>query len=167
MAYNASHRTARDPFIKGGKVIAFEVLAAKKIMKGDIVRLTTAGYALAGDGATSLAQGDTCAGIALETVDNTLSEGKKVRCLTEGVISLIKAVPAASDLGTRATYAAAAATTVASAATNLLVAASGADDMNNEVHVGMVVGLADEQTSLGITNTKLRVKLQTLRQAYQ
>ena len=158
---------ARETPIKSGKVIAFEVLAAKKIYKGDIVRITASGYAVAGDGSLSLAQYDTCAGVALETVDNTAG-GKWVRVMTEGSVPLLLN-HSDSAIGTRALHAAGSATTVTSAAT-ALCAVNGSDDANNEVHVGMIVGAAwnDYPGVIGAeSTTKMQVLLQTLRQAYQ
>jgi hypothetical protein len=169
MAYGATNRAPRETYLKGGKVIAFEVLAAKKIMKGDIVRIPAAGYALAGDGSASLAQYDCCAGIALETVDNTNggSGAVKVRCLTEGCVALLLNA-SATAVGTRALQAAGNATTVTSAAT-ALCAVNGSDDANNEVHVGFITAIDTNDATVGgaASTTKMRVRLQTLRQAYQ
>jgi hypothetical protein len=166
MAYGATNRASRETHLKGGKVIAFEVLAAKTIYKGDIVRIPAAGYALAGDGAASLAQYDCCAGIALETVDNTAG-GKWVRVLTEGIVNLTL-TSSATAIGTRAIQAAGNAYTVTSAAT-ALCAVNGSDDANNEVHVGMIVGIPENDIVVGgaASTTHMLVKLQTLRQAYQ
>ena len=161
----------RETFMKDGKVIAYAVLAGKKIMKGDIVRIPAAGYAIAGDGSASLAQYDCCAGIALETVDNTLggSGAVYVCCLVEGIVPIAEASVNIADVGCRALQAAGNAYTITSAATTLCTT-SGADDANNEVHVGLAVGIDRDDVPLiggAASTTKLLVKLQTLRQAYQ
>jgi hypothetical protein len=169
MAYGATHRANRECYLKGGKVIAYEVLAAKKIMKGDMVRLPAAGYAIAGDGSASLAQYDCFGGIALETVDNTNggSGAAKVRCLTEGCVPLLLSA-SATAVGTRALHAAGSATTVTSS-TVTLCASNGSDDANNFVDVGMIVAIDTDDSTVGgaASTTKMRVLLSALRQAYQ
>ena len=169
MAFNDTN-VDRDVMIKDGKVIAYEVLTAVKIMKGDIVRLPAAGYALAGDGASSLAQFDCFGGIALETVDNTAggSGAKKVRCLVEGSVPLLEASVNVTDSGTWAIASATLATTITSSAVTLC-AVNGSDDANNIVNVGFITGIDWDDIIVGgaVSTTKLRVKLQALRQAYQ
>ena len=172
MAFNDSRTKERDPHIKGGKVIAFEVLSSKTIYKGDIVRIPAAGYALSGDGATSIAQYDVCAGIALETVtapaSNTGWHAVKVRVLTEGVVTMYDGSVNANEAGTWAIADASGAYTSTSQAGTLCTAA-GQDDANNSVAVGAIIGLARTETTIpdAVSTTSYRVWLMTLRQAYQ
>lgn len=172
MAFNDSRTVERDPCIKDGKVIAFEVLSSKTIYKGDIVRIPAAGYALSGDGSSSLAQYDTCAGIALETVtapaSNTGWHATKVRVLTEGVVSMYDGSVNANEAGTWAIAGASSAYTTTSQA-GTLCDTLGGDDLNNSVAVGAILGIARLETTIpdAVSTTDYRVWLMTLRQAYQ
>lgn len=165
---------ARETPIKGAKVIAFKVADNVKIFKGDMVRIQgSTGYAIAGDGTASLAQYDCFAGIALETVDNTgvghAAGASWVRVQTEGSVALVKSVSADTDRGCRALHSATVAYVVTASATTLC-AVNGSDDANNEVHIGWIWGRDySEGGAIGgtISTARLRIKLQTLRQAYQ
>jgi len=171
MAFNDTHRTARDPCLKGYKVIAFEVLAGKTIYKGDQVRIAAAGYALAGDGSASLAQYDVFAGIALETVTapatNSGANAVKVRVLTEGIFNSYDGSLNANELGTWAHCGATSAYTSTSSASTLCTT-TGNDDANDFVSIGPIVGIARKDTIPdAASSTDYRVLLQTLRQAFQ
>jgi len=168
MAFNDTHRTARELMIKGGKVIAYEMPATSKIFKGDIVRIAAAGYATS---IGTVAQFDTFAGIALETVDNSAGAagGKSVRCLTEGVVSLVGTTINTNDNGMLASIAAASTSSITVGdPVGPLCTPTGIDDANNWMNVGMFVGIAEnDMIATGVSTTKQRVLLQTFRQAFQ
>lgn len=79
-----------DSKYKDGKILTFPVVDNVVVKKGDIVRINADGYATGHT--TAPATGDICAGVALETVDNTgighVSGAKSVSVATEGVIDV-------------------------------------------------------------------------------
>ncbi len=153
MAYADTHQTARDPFRKDGEIIALE-MSNVKIYKGDIVRILAAGYVASG---TDLAIGDMCAGIALETVDNSGGSpgDKSIRVLTEGNVSLLKGTPAQTDAGTFALH----------ATTNQQTITSATAEAAASVTVGAITGIAEDDMTGAASTTRCRVQLLTLRQA--
>lgn len=82
---------------KDGKLIAFPVVANKKIFQGAIVKMSAAGFL---DSATAEA-GAVVAGIAYETIDNVggANGAKDCRVETEGVFLLNGSGFAQADLG--------------------------------------------------------------------
>lgn len=153
--------TATDPKRQDGKVIAF-LMSDVVIYKGDIVRIAADGYLTNVTPAT----GDMCAGIALETVDNSAGSAGDKTCLvaTEGVCVVYHADAGdVSDIGTTAICA-------AGSGDDAQVVTSGYSSVTNACACGTIIGAwydpvtgaEDVADSDGFY--RLWIKLQTLRQ---
>jgi len=160
MAYNDTHRTARDCDPKDGKVCAFEV-GATTIYKGDIVRIDiTTGYVYSTtDPAYATTGASMFAGVALETVNNSSGSAgdKNVRCLTEGIVPLTNAGTLRTDVGRLA---------VQSLAANQQTVAGADAEATSVLLVGGIVDVDwDDAPAIGgaISTTKSAVYLHALK----
>ncbi len=138
-----------------GDVISLLVEDNVKIYKGDIVRINAAGYATNAAPAT----GDMCAGIATETVDNTVTGhtqgGKSILVATEGVYQVFKASAAITDVGTLC---------YCSEAADAQTVVSGTGGLSHATLVGTAVGRVLDPVTKAADTTRLWIKLKTLQQ---
>jgi hypothetical protein len=131
--------------------------AAGKVYKGDIVKINTSGYV---NTITAPAIGDMSAGIALETVDNTLggASDKWVRVDTEGVVQLLAYSLNVSDVGTHAIH-----STASESTGNEKTVKTGAEGAGT-LTVGAIVGVSPDDMTAAASATKEDVYLLCLRQ---
>jgi hypothetical protein len=90
-----------EPYGKDGEIISYPMADNVAISKGDIVRVVAAGYA---DSTTEPAEADMFVGVAMESVDNTLTGHaaglKSVRVWTTGIFEFDATGMAQTDVGT-------------------------------------------------------------------
>ena len=138
---------------KPGDILSFLVEDNIVIEKGNVVRIDAAGYATA----ETPAVGDMAAGIALETVDNTVTGhtagGKSISVLTEGVVNLLKDTAVIGDVGTAA---------FCSSTVDANTVDSGAFTLANASLCGAFTGLVYDPVTGIASGSQLWVKLRCL-----